>query len=47
MPQIGDAKGEYRGNHRDDGALAAWLAKRPTEAALEPNLPIIDPHHHF
>ena len=40
--------GEYRGGvYRDDAALKAWLAKRPTEAALEPDLPIIDPHHHF
>ncbi len=48
MAQVGDSKGEYRGSTvRDDGALAAWLAKRATEAALEPALPIIDPHHHF
>ena len=48
MPQVGDAKGEFRGTtYRDDAALTAWLAKRPTEAALEPDLPIIDPHHHF
>jgi L-fuconolactonase len=48
MPQFGDSKGEYRGGvHRDDAALKTWLAKRPTEAALEPDLPIIDPHHHF
>ena len=48
MPQVGDSKGEYRGGvFRDDAALKAWLAKRPAEAALEPNLPIIDPHHHF
>jgi L-fuconolactonase len=47
MPQVGDAKGEYRGTHRNDSALAMWLAKRPAEAALEPDLPIIDPHHHF
>ena len=47
MPAIEDSKGEYRGTTvRDDDALAAWLGKR-TEAALEPNLPIIDPHHHF
>ncbi|MDO9437249.1 amidohydrolase [Hydrogenophaga sp.] len=25
----------------------AWLAKAVPEAALEPDLPIIDPHHHF
>src|SRR5271156_2979788 len=44
----GDAKGEYRGiGGRNDADLRAWLAKRPTEAALEPDLPIIDPHHHF
>jgi L-fuconolactonase len=44
----GDAKGEYRGlAYRDETALKAWLAKRPSEAALEPDLPIIDPHHHF
>jgi predicted TIM-barrel fold metal-dependent hydrolase len=45
---IADAKGEYRGTqHRNTADLAAWLAKRPPEAALEPDLPIIDPHHHF
>src|ERR1700735_5621634 len=48
MPQFGESKGEYRGGvYREDAALEAWLAKRPTEAALEPDLPIIDPHHHF
>ncbi len=48
MAQVGDSKGEFRGTTvRDDAALKAWLAKRPTEAALEPDLPIIDPHHHF
>ncbi|MBV9248642.1 MAG: amidohydrolase family protein [Acetobacteraceae bacterium] len=48
MPRFGDAKGEYRGTTvRDDAALKAWLSKRPAEAALEPELPIIDPHHHF
>src|SRR5271155_2833721 len=48
MVQIGDAKGEYRGTgYRNDAELKAWLAKRPSEAALEPALPIIDPHHHF
>src|SRR5439155_12151292 len=44
----GDAKGEYRGlAYRNDAELTAWLAKRPREAALEPDLPIIDPHHHL
>ena len=48
MAQIGDAKGEYRGlAYRDEAELRAWLAKRPSEAPLEPDLPIIDPHHHF
>ncbi len=48
MAQTGDSKGEYRGGvYRDDAALKTWLEKRPTEAALEPALPIIDPHHHF
>ena len=44
----GDSKGAYPGlSHRNDADLKAWLAKRPREAALEPALPIIDPHHHF
>jgi len=48
MAQPGDARGEYRGLiHRNDADLKAWLARRPREAALEPDLPIIDPHHHF
>ena len=48
MAQFGNAKGTYRGiTHRNDADLKAWLARRPTEAALEPGLPIIDPHHHF
>src|SRR5437588_12690373 len=48
MPRFGESTGEYRGLiYRDDAALNAWLAKRPAKAALEPDLPIIDPHHHF
>jgi predicted TIM-barrel fold metal-dependent hydrolase len=44
----GDSRGEFRGlYYRDDAALKAWLAQLPTEAALEPELPIIDPHHHL
>ena len=47
MAQVAEAKGEFRGTTvRDDASLAAWLAKH-TEPALEPDLPIIDPHHHF
>ena len=39
---------EYRGlAYRNNADLAAWLAKRPREPALEPELPIIDPHHHL
>src|SRR5690348_15749834 len=48
MARVGESKGEYRGGvYREDGALKSWLEKRPREAALEPELPIIDPHHHF
>jgi predicted TIM-barrel fold metal-dependent hydrolase len=48
MATIGDSKGEFRGIvWRNDVDLKAWLAMRPTEAPLEPTLPIIDPHHHF
>ncbi|MCW5735209.1 MAG: amidohydrolase [Enhydrobacter sp.] len=39
---------EYRGlAYRNNAELAAWLAKRPPEKAIEPDLPIIDPHHHL
>ena len=42
------AKAEYRGSmYRNNADLHAWLAKSPPEMALEPELPIIDPHHHF
>ena len=48
MAVIGDAKGAFGGiTYRNDADLKTWLAKRPTETALEPDLPIIDPHHHF
>jgi predicted TIM-barrel fold metal-dependent hydrolase len=48
MAQTGDSRGEYSGlAYRNDADLKVWLAKRPREAALEPDLPIIDPHHHF
>jgi L-fuconolactonase len=44
----GDSKGAYPGlSHRNENDLRTWLAKRPAEAALEPDLPVIDPHHHF
>ncbi len=39
---------EYRGLvYRNKAQLAAWLAERSPEKALEPELPIIDPHHHL
>jgi L-fuconolactonase len=42
------ATGEYRGlAFRNNADLKAWLAKRAPEPALEPDLPIIDPHHHL
>lgn len=42
------AKDTYRGIYpRNETDLRAWLATKPAEAALEPDLPIIDPHHHF
>src|SRR4051795_9942790 len=37
---------EFRGNHhRRMDEFARWTKLR-TEAALEPDLPIVDPHHH-
>src|ERR1700751_5872395 len=48
MAERVDANGEYRGHsYRDEAELKAWLPKRPSERPLEPDLPIIDPHHHF
>lgn len=48
MIKIEDSKGEYRGIvYRNDADLKAWLEKQTPEAALEPQLPIIDPHHHL
>jgi predicted TIM-barrel fold metal-dependent hydrolase len=44
----GDSTGAFTGIvYRRDGELNSWLARRVPEAALEPDLPIIDPHHHF
>ncbi|MBB3014065.1 amidohydrolase family protein [Cupriavidus alkaliphilus] len=38
----------FGGNQvRKTDALLAWHRHAPTEAALEPNLPIIDTHHHL
>ena len=38
----------YRGGiYRDNASLRAWLAGQAPEEVLEPDLPIIDPHHHF
>ncbi|MEM1249493.1 MAG: amidohydrolase family protein [Acidobacteriota bacterium] len=32
---------------KDESALARWLAQNPPESVLEPELPIIDTHHHL
>jgi predicted TIM-barrel fold metal-dependent hydrolase len=38
----------YRGGvYRDNATLRTWLAGQDPEPVLEPELPIIDPHHHF
>jgi predicted TIM-barrel fold metal-dependent hydrolase len=38
----------YRGGHyRNDEPLKSWLARKPPEEVLEPDLPIVDPHHHM
>lgn len=38
----------YRGNrHRDADELILWHAGHRSEVALEPELPIVDPHHHL
>jgi predicted TIM-barrel fold metal-dependent hydrolase len=38
----------YRGgDYRDVESLRAWLTGQAPEAVLEPDLPIIDPHHHL
>jgi len=39
---------EFRGNtYRHSIALNRWIARSHREQALEPDLPIIDPHHHL
>jgi hypothetical protein len=48
MAQTRETKGRVpQHSVRNDAGLKAWLAKRPSETAPEPDLPIIDPHHHF
>ncbi|MDB5965025.1 MAG: Amidohydrolase, partial [Polaromonas sp.] len=32
---------------RNSEDVARWLAQRPAEVALEPELPIVDAHHHL
>jgi len=32
---------------RNNPPNEAWLAKQPSEPILEPDLPIIDTHHHL
>ena len=48
MAHAGDARTAYVGlSYRNNADLKSWLEKRPREAALDPALPIIDPHHHL
>jgi len=36
----------FRGNsYRDQPALKRWIRRVRREQALEPDLPILDPHH--
>jgi L-fuconolactonase len=38
----------YRGGaHRDNAPLGQWPAGQEPEPVPEPDLPIMDPHHHF
>ncbi len=38
----------FRGNtYRDHAALKRWIRRTRREQALEPDLPILDPHHHL
>ena len=38
----------YRGGtYRDSNSLRAWLESRPPEEVLEPDLTIVDEHHHL
>jgi L-fuconolactonase len=38
----------YRGGiYRDNAALRAWLNRQEPEPVIEPELAIVDPHHHF
>src|SRR4051794_30025920 len=40
-------QGEFTGNqYRGRGELPAW-SELQTEASIEPNPPIVDPHHHL
>lgn len=43
-----DDQNSYRGTmHRSTEELLKWHALGPKEEALEPELPIVDPHHHL
>ena len=33
--------------HPENESLAQWLAREVPETVLEPELPIVDPHHHL
>jgi len=44
----GPASPAYRGNqHRPTQELLEWHSRSASEPALEPGLPIVDPHHHL
>ena len=32
---------------RENADIENWIAKEPPEPVIEPDLPIIDPHHHL
>lgn len=47
-PAVSSGPKEYRGNqHRSTADLLEWQALTSPEAAPEPGLPIVDPHHHL
>ena len=47
-PAVTDPDAAYCGSFpRTTRDVLAWQAQRPREAALEPELPIVDAHHHL
>jgi L-fuconolactonase len=48
MASRGESPPEFRGNApKSTRELADWLARAPAAAAIEPAMPIVDPHHHL